>query len=244
MAVAARGEMLRLEGIRAELWWFARRAARPRGIGARKSNRATSKKPGNFASAIGTLSNRTLRRLLRRQLPRQPANPRQASSHRRLHQSRPDPVRLRAPRTAFNKKLHQWLHKPCNRHLAAFDRTASGGFTTETRSAIAWLETLVFSARTKWMNGKKTIHLRYRLPSAKINFWCFLDASRSTGRPRFLDAARDAIARLARSTKFARFHLLVLKKGEIRWLANSSTFHRFEAALFRLSEASGKSLHR
>jgi hypothetical protein len=36
--------------------------------------------------------------------------------------------------------------------------------------------------------------------------------------------------------------LLVLKKGEIRWLARSSTFRRFEAALFRLNEASGKSL--
>lgn len=242
MAVAARGEMLRLEGIRSELAvvrtarcvaaWHQRSEVERSHIeeawelclGHRHPEQPHSQTPASppFAAQSGKSAESQLT---------SPAP----------HESHPDPIRLRAPKTTFNKKLREWLHKPCNRHLAAFDRTASGGFTTEPRSAIAWLETLVFSARTTWMNGTKTIRLRHRLPSSKINFWCFLDASRSTGAGRFLDAARDAIAGLAHCAKFARFHLLVLKKGEIRWLAHSSTFRRFEAALFRLNEASGKS---
>jgi magnesium chelatase subunit I len=243
MAVAARGEMLRLEGIRAELAvvrtarcaaaWDQRSEVEQRDIeeawelclGHRQPEQPHFQTPASppFDAQSG------------KSAASRPTSPAPL-------ESRPDPRRLRVPKTAFNKELREWSHKPCDRHLAACDRTASGGFTTEPRSAIAWLETLVFSAGTKWLYGTKTIHLRHRLPSAKRNIWCFLDASRSTGANRFLDAVRDTVAGLAHSAKSARFHLLVLKKGEIRWLARSSTFRRFEAALFRVNEASGKSL--
>ena len=243
MAVAARGEMLRLEGIRAEL--AVVRTARCAAAWHRRSEVEQSDIEEAWELCLG-------HRQPEQPHSQTPASPPFAAQSGKSvasrltspapNESRPDPIRLRAPRTTFDKKLLEWLRKPSNRHLAAFDRNASGGFTTETRRAIAWLETLVFSARTKWINGAKTIHLRHRLPSGKIHFWCFLDASRSTGASGFLDAARDVTAGLAHRATFARFHLLVLKKGEIRWLARSSTFRRFEAALFRLNEASGKSL--
>jgi Mg-chelatase subunit ChlI len=243
MAVAARGELLRLEGIRAELAvvrtarcvaaWDQRSEVEARDIeeawklclGHRHPEQPHSQAP--VSPPFDAKSEKSAASRLTSPTPLE---------------SRPDSMRLRAPKTTFNKKLCEWLHRPYDPPLAASDRTASGGFTTEPRSSIAWLETLVFSARKNWLNGTKTIHLRHRLPSAKKNLWCFLDASRSTGVSQFLYAARDAIAGLAHSAKSERFHLLILQKGEIRWLVRSSTFRRFEAALFRLNEASGKSL--
>jgi Mg-chelatase subunit ChlD len=243
MAVAARGEMLKLEGIRAELAvvrtarcvaaWHQRSEVEQSDIeeawelclGHRHPEQPHSQTPAS--PLFGVQSNKS--------------NVNRLTSPAPL-ESRSDPLPLRAAKSTFEKTLCEWLHKAYSRRVAASERAPSGGFTAEPRSSIAWIETLVFSARTKWLNGTKTIHLRHRLPSAKINFWCFLDASRSTGAGRFLDAARDTIAGLAHSAKSGRFHLLVLQKGEIRWLARSSTFRRFEAALFRLNEASGKSL--
>ena len=130
---------------------------------------------------------------------------------------------------------------PCNRRPAMQERAVSGRFTESQHGAIAWLESLVFSVRTGWMPGRGAIRLRHRVPSAKRNLWCFLDASRSTGASRFLGEARNVITGLARSAKSARFHLLLLKDGETRWMARSCTFRRFAAELFRLNEAGGKS---
>jgi Mg-chelatase subunit ChlD len=130
---------------------------------------------------------------------------------------------------------------PRSHRSATQERAVSGTFTEAQFGAIAWLESLVFSVRTGWMPGRGAIRLRHRVPSAKKNLWCFLDASRSTGASRFLSAARDVITGLARSAKSARFHLLLLKDGETRWLARSCTFRRFEAELFRLNAGGGKS---
>jgi uncharacterized protein (DUF58 family) len=101
---------------------------------------------------------------------------------------------------------------------------------------------LVSSARIGWVPDRTALQLRYSLPSGKKNLWCFLDASRSTGMSRFLNSARDALTALARSANSARFHLIVLEGGKIRWTAWNSTARRFEAALRDLKEASGKSL--
>jgi magnesium chelatase subunit I len=243
MAVAARGEMLRLEGIRAEL--AVVRTARCAAAWDQRSEVEQHDIEEAWELCLGHRQPEPPDSHTPASLPFDARSDKYAASRLTSPaplESRPDLMRLRAPKTTFNKKLREWLHQPRYRHRAAFDRSGSGGFTTEPRSAIAWLETLVFSARTKWLHGTKTFHLRHRLPSAKKNLWCFLDASRSTGASRFLDTARDIIAGLARSAKSARFHLLVLKRGEIRWLARSSTFRRFEAALFRLNEAGGKSL--
>jgi magnesium chelatase subunit I len=243
LAVAARGEMLRLEGIRAEL--AVVRTARCAAAWHQRSEVEQSDIEEAWELCLG-------HRRPEQQHFQPPASPlfdAQSSKSNAIRltspaplESRSDPLPLRAPKTAFNQQLCEWLHKPSDRRLAAFERTPSGEYTAKPRSSIAWLETLAFSARTKWLNGTKTIHLRHRLPSAKRNFWCFLDASRSTGSSRFLDAARNTIAGLGHAAKSGRFHLLVLQNGEIQWAARSSTFRRFEAALFRLNAAAGKSL--
>jgi hypothetical protein len=85
------------------------------------------------------------------------------------------------------------------------------------------------------------MRLRFSLSSARKRLWCFLDASRSTGMSQFLSSAREVLTGLARSASSARFHLLILQGGEIRWSARNSTARRFEAALLDLKEASGKS---
>jgi Mg-chelatase subunit ChlD len=118
----------------------------------------------------------------------------------------------------------------------------AGSFSGKPRGPIAWLESVVFSSRMGWVPGRTAMHLRYSLPSGKKNLWCFLDASRSTGMSQFLNAARDAITGLARSAGSARFHLVILEGGRIRWSTWNSTARRFEAALLDLKEASGKSL--
>ncbi|MBV8378732.1 MAG: ATP-binding protein, partial [Verrucomicrobia bacterium] len=243
LAVAARGERLRLEGIRAELAvvrtarcaaaWHQRLEVEQSDLeeawelclGHRRPEQPHSQTPASPLLDHPRPNKSNANRL---------TSPAPLDSHS-------DPLRLRAPKTAFHQRLCQWLHQQPNRRLAGSERTPSGEFTAEPRSSIAWLETLAFSARTKCLNGTKSIHLRYRLPPAKKNFWCFLDASRSTGASRFLDAARNAIAGLGHAAKSERFHLLVLQNGEIQWVSRSSTFRRFEAALFRLSEAGGKS---
>jgi hypothetical protein len=93
-----------------------------------------------------------------------------------------------------------------------------------------------------WVPNRTALHLRYSLPSGKKNLWCFFDASRSTGMSRFLNPARDAMTGFARAASSARFHLIILEGGKIRWSAWNSTARRFEAALLDLKQASGKSL--
>ena len=113
------------------------------------------------------------------------------------------------------------------------------GYLDRPGTTIAWVETIIASAKP-WLGQKLT--LRYHRPPMRRNLWCFLDASRSTGATRFLGPARDIIMGLARKAKSARFHLLVLQDGKVKWATRSSTLRRFEAALAGLTEASGKSL--
>ena len=143
---------------------------------------------------------------------------------------------------AFDQALCQWWKEAREPHQAMRERAASGRLSEEPRGAIAWLESLVLSARTGRLHAHNGIALRYHVPSAKRNLWCFLDASRSTGAMKFLGPARDALTGLARFAKTARFHLLILEGGKIRWLARSATSRRFATLLSRVTEASGKSL--
>nr|MDQ3624932.1 hypothetical protein [Verrucomicrobiota bacterium] len=108
--------------------------------------------------------------------------------------------------------------------------------------SIAWIDSVLSAVRQSWTTGQPGLHLLRRLPTRKSALWCFLDASRSTGMSRFLNSARDALAGLAQLSKPARFHLLALQNGELRWLARHATRSRFTSALLHLKAASGKSL--
>ena len=205
---------------------------------------ATSKRLGIFASAIESPTGRTLECPPQRHPPCNPANfpgPR-SRPRRRLRSIR---ARIREsshlPKRYRTKTSKSGGKEPSYRHLPLPVRSACGGFSEEPRGPIAWLESVVFSFRMGWVPGRTAMHLRHSLPSARKKLWCFLDASRSTGMSQFLSSAREVLTGLARSASSARFHLLILEGGKIRWSARNSTARRFEAALLDLKEASGKS---
>ncbi len=245
MAVAEKGETLKLEGIRAELAvvrtarcaaaWDNRATVEDRDIegawelclGYREheqpDSRPHSSPPPPMRS--GKPSNAGVAR----------TSPAPVDSHR-------DSEKLLAPRTMHNEKLREWWRKPSQFSVDARHRSVFAGFSENPRGPIAWLESVAFSFRSGWVPGEGAFRLRYHLPSARRNLWCFLDASRSTGMSRFLDSARDAMVGLAQSARSARFQLLILEGGRIRWRARNSTAARFKAALLELKEASGKSL--
>ena len=244
MSVAAKGKTLKLEGVRAELAvvrtarcaaaWDNRASVEDRDLeeawdlclGHREPDRPNSRMPSSTPPAMqsGKLSG----------APITPTSPAPLDS-------RPHPGKLSPPQATSRKDLQEWWQRPSRRHLALPVRSACGGFSEQSRGPIAWLESVVFSFRMGWVPGRAAMHLRHSLPSARKKLWCFLDASRSTGMSQFLSSARDVMAGLARSASSARFHLLILEGGKIRWSARNSTARRFEAALLDLKEASGKS---
>jgi magnesium chelatase subunit I len=243
MAVAAKGEVLKLEGIRAEL--AVVRTAR---CAAAWDYRATVEDRDLEEAWDLCLGYREPERLNLRTPPsmppaRQSGKPSEYTVARTSSaplDSHPSPEKLPPPRTVSHRELQEWWRRP-HRPLPARDRLVASGFSEKPRGPIAWLESVVFSSRMGWMPGRTAMHLRFSLPSGKRNLWCFLDASRSTGMSQFLNSARDAIIDLARTARSARFHLILLEGGEIRWKVWYSTARRFEAALLQLKEASGRS---
>jgi magnesium chelatase subunit I len=245
MAVAAKGEILKLEGIRAELAvvrtarcaaaWDNRSTVEDRDLeeawdlclGYREPDRLNSRNPSSTppAAQSGKSSGAAMARTSSAPLD-----------------SNPKPEKLSPLQAVSCSHLQEWWRRPSHRPFAASERSVCGRFSEKPRGPIAWLESLVFSSRMGWVPNRTALHLRYSLPCGKKNLWCFLDASRSTGMSGFLNSARDAITALARSANSVRFHLIILEGGKIRWSAWNSTARRFEAALLDLKEASGKSL--
>jgi magnesium chelatase subunit I len=245
MAVAARGEMLKLEGIRAELAvvrtarcaaaWDNRAGVEDRDVeeawdlclGYREPDRLIPRTPSPTPPA--TQSGK-------------PSGAMVARTSSAPLDSHPHPEKISPPQAVSYSDLQDWWRRPSYRPLATSDTSVFGGFSARPRGPIAWLESLVFSSRMGWVPNRTALHLRYSLPSGKKNLWCFFDASRSTGMSRFLNPARDAMTGFARAASSARFHLIILEGGKIRWSAWNSTARRFEAALLDLKQASGKSL--
>jgi Mg-chelatase subunit ChlI len=110
------------------------------------------------------------------------------------------------------------------------------------RGPIAWLETLMSSISDGWLDNIGPMCLQRRVPALRKNFWCFLDASRSTGMNQFLNVARNILAGVPSRIKAGRFHFVVLAAGEIRWITRNASATAFRNALELLREASGKSL--
>jgi len=106
---------------------------------------------------------------------------------------------------------------------------------------IAWMETIAASVRGGWVENRRRIRLCRRTPSPGEHIWCFLDASRSTGMNQFLGRARDFLAGTVSSARSGKFHLLLLNNGEVRWQCRNATFSGFARGLGRLKEAAGKS---
>jgi Mg-chelatase subunit ChlI len=156
--------------------------------------------------------------------------------------SRPDPRVLGLLQPHAHFQFLNWVGK--NRASCPFggDRLTNLRPSAQIHGPIAWPETVLLSIRYDWLDGVGPIRLQHRVPSIRENFWCFLDASRSTGMNRFLEAARNILAAVPSRVKSARFRLVVLAAGEIRWATRNASATTFQNALESLREASGKSL--
>jgi Mg-chelatase subunit ChlI len=156
--------------------------------------------------------------------------------------SRPDPMLLGSLQPHAHFQFLQWLGQNTAKCGSGGKRATNPRADGQLGGPIAWLETLLFSMRNGWLDGLSPTRLQRQVPSSRENFWCFLDASRSTGMNQFLDTARNILAGVPSRIKSARFYLVVLAVGEIRWAARSGSGVSFQNALESLREASGKSL--
>jgi magnesium chelatase subunit D len=156
--------------------------------------------------------------------------------------SRPDPKPLGSFQPRSHVQFLNWARGNTADFSIPWGRLTNPKVFVQPRGSIAWLETLVFSVGRGWLDNVGPMRLQYRTPSTRANFWCFLDASRSTGMSHFLDMARNVLAGLPSHVKSGRFHLVVLAAGEIRWVTRNAGATVFRNALRSLCEASGKSL--
>jgi Mg-chelatase subunit ChlI len=243
MAVAANGRELKLEGLRAELAVVrtARCAAAFDGrcsveerdlqeawrlcLGHRHTDKSAAA-PKSTSAASATRP------------PLFGNRPAETSSAPR--ESRPDPKVLELVQPTMHLQFLNWIRGSMTGLATGWGRLTN--CKVRPRGPIDWLETLVSSIRSGWLDNISPLHLRHRAPSTRENFWCFLDASRSTGMSRFLDAARNVLAGASSHLKSGRFHLVVLADGEIRWVTRNANATAFRNAIELLQEASGKSL--
>jgi AAA lid domain len=187
--VAANGTELKLEGLRAELAVIrtARCAAALDGrsainerdlqeawrlcLGHRRTNQSGASKPPSSAPATRPPS-----------IGNRPAETSSAPM-----ESRPEPKVLVSFQPWSHLQFLNWAHGSATDHSSQRGRLTSRQVLVQPRGPIAWLETLMVSIRSGWLDDLGPMRLRYRTPSTRENFWCFLDASRSTGMNQFLE---------------------------------------------------------
>jgi Mg-chelatase subunit ChlI len=157
-------------------------------------------------------------------------------------EARPDPRVLGFLQPQAHFRFLNWVGQSTANCPTGGERLTNPRSLAQLRGPIAWSETVFSSISHGWLDGFSPIRLRHRAPATRANFWCFLDASRSTGMNQFLDAARNILAAVPPRIKSARFHLVVLAAGEIQWATRGASATTFQSALESLREASGKSL--
>jgi len=242
MAVAAKGRVFQLEGLRAELAvvrtarcaaaWAKRltveecdldvawRLCLGHRYSAKSEKYGSEPPPGPFRFA--------------------PLDNQSAATSRAPLESRADGKKLFDLIPSTHSELSKWfvgkstIQSPLSRRCGRVSKNSAMG-------PIAWIETLAASARDGWLENRKRVRLCRRTPSRREHIWCFLDASRSTGMNQFLARARDFLAGTVSSARSGKFHLLLLNKGEIQWQCRNATFSGFMRELGRLKEAAGKS---
>jgi hypothetical protein len=242
MTVAAMGSEFKLEGLRAEL--AVVRTARCAAAWAKRSTVEECDLEVAWRLCLGH------RRIAKAQNSKSPPPP--GGDHFRSFENRSSatsqaPLEARSDgRELFelipftNHSLTTWLVEKSK--IQGPPPSWSGRISeNRTTGPIAWMGTLAASVRNGWLENAKSIRLCRKAPSTREHIWCFLDASRSTGMNQFLSRARDLLAGTASLTRSARFHLLLLTRGEVQWSCRDATSRGFANALSRLKEAHGKS---
>ncbi len=156
--------------------------------------------------------------------------------------SRPDPKVLGLFQPCSHVQFLNWVCRSPADIATGWGPLTNPKAFVQPRGPIAWLETLMSSIRSGWLDNVGPMRLQHRMSLPRKNFWCFLDASRSAGMNQFLDAARNVLAGVPSRIKSGRFHLVVLAAGEIRWVTRNASATAFRNAIELLREASGKSL--
>ena len=244
MAVAANGRELKLEGLRAEL--AVVRTARC--AAAFDDRRSVEEGDLQEAWRLCLGHRRTDQSGAPKSPPSSPVTRpplfgnRSTETSNAPQGSRPDPkaLGLFQPRSHF--QFLNWVCGSPADFATGWGRLTNPKVSVQPPGPIAWLETLMSSIRGGWLDNIGPMRLQHRRPSPRENFWCFLDASRSTGMNQFLDAARNVLAGVPARVKSGRFHLVVLAAGEIRWINRNASARAFRNAIESLREASGKSL--
>ena len=242
VAVAVMGSEFKLEGLRAEL--AVVRTARCAAAWAKRSTVEECDLEVAWRLCLG-------HRRIRRAQHSKPEPPSAGGGFRSFEsrsiatsqaplESRADGRELFELIPSTNHSLSRWLAQKSKIQSAA---PSWSGRISENRATgpIAWMGTLAASVRKGWLKDRKSIRLCRRAPSTRQHIWCFLDASRSTGMNQFLSRARNLLAGTACLARSARFHLLLLTRGEVQWSSRDATSRGFVNALSRLKEARGKS---
>ena len=242
MAVAAKGRVFKLEGLRAEL--AVVRTARCAAAWAKRL--AVEECDLDVAWRLCLGHRRIAKTEKHRSEPRPstvrfpPLDNRSAATSRAPLESRADGKELLDLIPSTHNELSNWLVEKSTNQSPLSRR--SGGISKHSEAGpIAWIETLAASVRGGWLENRERIRLYRRMPSRGEHIWCFLDASRSTGMNQFLTRARDFLAGTVSSARSGKFHLLLLNNGEVRWQCRNATFSGFACGMSLLKEAAGKS---
>ncbi len=236
LAIAEKGKLLNLEGIRAELAVVrtARCAAAWRnGLKVNDSDLEEA-----WRLCLGH------RRIVPPTAPNPPAKSatRSPPSGSAFHSTSLAPVEsaseakvLPDPVKTLSEDFFAWLRSSSPGAVA--QGNASLPFAQKSDS-IAWVPSVVAAVKRGWLNGRGGFELQFRTIQTKPNVWCFLDASRSTGMNKLAAAARDLLS--SAKLPIARFHLLLLLDGKITWIRKVSA-NRFASSLSAITRAAGKS---
>lgn len=172
---------------------------------------------------------------IRQETPRQQQQPRRETPQMPLDAQR-EPVRLRY-------ESFQWQLPLVAQPRLAAERVGGAGRVFQKPSGpVAWSRSLCEALLKGWKPGAGGFVLFGSCPSRRENVWCFLDTSRSTGASGFLENARSALGGLALRLKTARYQLLMLEDGCVRWSLRNGSARRFAEVLGQIRLARGKSV--
>lgn len=155
--------------------------------------------------------------------------------------SHPDPLslsRASSSETVPPEKLPQ-TERQFQKNAPSTHPRTPGQENGSGRKRTLWQASVVRSLLNGWKPGRPGWQWIQKCQQGSRRLWIFLDASRSTGSSRSLEAFRDRLLRIL--PKATRIRLLLLHGGKLRWLARDATSRRVAEKLNSLQNAAGVS---